>query len=326
MDNSTQKPVLIIFGPTASGKTALLERLFVSQEAFPKAFAEIISADSMQVYKKLNIGTAKPEKNILEQLPHHLIDVCEPHESFSTGDFVRLANAACADISGRGKLPVIAGGTAFYIRNFLYGLPVTPEANEDVRKKIKDRVQKEGAASLWQELYEKDPISACRIHKNDEYRLVRALEVCADSGRPLSSFALPDTMRSDYRFCLISLERPREQLYERIDMRTERMFEEGLLAEFRLLTEAGYGEKDAGMRAIGYREFFMVDGFDYSSEKTDAVKHLIKRDSRRYAKRQCTFFKNLPEVKAYNAQDFLGIYTTIRKFLDQYPPILLTDM
>ena len=186
-------PVLIIFGPTASGKTSLASSLFSSDNPLApfSACAEIISADSMQVYRGMDIGTAKPSSSFLERLPHHLIDIRDPSEQFCAGDFVRLADTACEDIHFRGKLPVILGGTAFYVRNFLYGLPVTPESDSEVRRCYIERMNIEGATVLFRELEAVDPESAKRINIHDEYRIIRALEVYSASGRPLSSYVLP---------------------------------------------------------------------------------------------------------------------------------------
>lgn len=313
-------PVLVIFGVTASGKTALSEALFLSDppeinlnpsNCSLRGKAEIISADSMQVYRGMDIGTAKPHPDVLRDLPHHLIDICNPNEQFCAGDFVRLADKACADIHARGKLPVILGGTAFYIRNFLYGLPVTPESDCLVRQTLRKRMDTEGASVLHCELELVDSVSAARIHINDEYRILRALEVYEASSKPLSSFKVSHTYRPGYRILFISLDRPRAELYQRIDARVLNMFDAGLEDEVRSLREAGWVKDDPGMQAIGYREFFSTsDG----NMKTEAICAQIQHNSRHYAKRQETFIRSFPGVMHFPADDFVSIYHAVSAF------------
>ena len=266
----------------------------------------------MQVYRGMDIGTAKPDQSLLEKLPHHLIDIRNPDEQFSAGDFVRLGDAAIADIHARGKLPVILGGTAFYIRNFLYGLPVTPESDASTRSALIERMKVEGAAVLHRELSSCDPESAKRIHIHDEYRIIRALEVFAASGRPLSSFDLPESFRPGYQFMVISLDRPREELNGRIDRRVVEMFDMGLEAEVERLRAAGYAASDPGMQAIGYREFFMEE---VASLGRDAVLAQIQNDSRKYAKRQETFIRPMSCVTHVCADDVEGVRSSIGRFL-----------
>ena len=168
-NGSSEIPVLVIFAPTATGKTATVGHLFSDNvPSFFSGKAEIINADSMQVYNGLDIGTAKADKEFLSHLPHHLIDVCSPKEQFGSGDFVRLADIACKDIFSRGKIPVVCGGTAFYIKNFIYGLPITPTADEKTRSLLQEKMKNLGAKVLYEELKSVDEISAYRIHINDE--------------------------------------------------------------------------------------------------------------------------------------------------------------
>jgi tRNA dimethylallyltransferase len=298
-------PVFVLFGPTGSGKTELLERLFTGNGA-PFA-AELVSADSMQVYRGMDIGTAKPSPELRSKLPHHLIDIRGPDENFNAGDFVRLADAACVDITARGKLPVVSGGTGFYLKNFILGLGEAPPSDPAIRAELKRELAEKGAAALMSELAEKDPVSAARIHLNDSYRLLRALEVRRLTGLPLSSFAGHSAAggRPDYRFLIVELCRPREELYRRIDRRCEEMFRAGLAAEVDALFRKGYTPGDPGMRAIGYREFFLRDenGAWRLSSDLDGVKALAARNSRRYAKRQLTFFAAMPNVIRLGADE-----------------------
>ena len=306
MNNSIH--VLILFGPTASGKTAVLKNVF----NFSGLKTEVISADSMQVYRGMDIGTAKPSAEERATLPHHLIDIRDPSEQFNAGDFVRLADKACLQIAQRGSLPVISGGTGFYLKNFILGLSEAPPSDQEIRMRLKLDLKEKGIAALMEELAICDPVSAGRIHINDEYRLLRALEVYRSCGRPLSSFevnsaicrsdaACADKIRADYRFTIIGLSRPREELYRRINLRCARMFEQGLAAEVRSLFEAGFTPNDPGMRAIGYREFFVESEEAQDkwrlSEDLDGVQALVAQNSRRYAKRQITFFAKIPGVK-----------------------------
>ena len=288
-DKTEGIPVLVITAPTATGKTELLETLFADNSSSPLAGkAEIISADSMQVYKGLDIGTAKPDASFRSHLPHHLIDICSPDYHFGAGEFVSAADVLCQDIWNRRKIPVVCGGTTFYIKSFLYGLPPTPECNAAVRHELERRMKEEGAEVLWQELRGLDPESAGKIHVNDEYRIKRALEVCLSTGKKRSEFEVPEKLRSGFKFCIIKLERSREDLYNRIDRRIDQMFELGLADEFAGLRACGLNSDAPGMQAIGYREFFM-------ESEIESVKELIKKDTRHYAKKQLTFFRSMPD-------------------------------
>ena len=254
----------------------------------------------MQVYRGMDIGTAKPSAEERERIPHHLIDIRNPDEQFNAGEFVRLAGLACLDIARRGKLPIISGGAGFYLKNFILGLPEAPSSDPEVRADLKRELRERGAAALMEELARGDPVSAGRIHINDQYRLLRALEVLRLSGRPLSSFQTTGGGFSGCRFLIIGLSRPREELYRRINERCAAMFRRGLPAEVRRLYEAGYTPQDPGLRAIGYREFFVEEpsgGVYRLSEDIAGVQALVAQNSRRYAKRQITFFAAIPGVR-----------------------------
>ena len=199
-DTENSNPVLVLFGPTAVGKTAILLELFNSAQA------EVISADSMQVYRGMDIGTAKPSAEEQARLSHHLIDICDPSQQFNAGDFVRLADTACAQITNRGKLPVISGGTGFYLKNFIMGLSSAPPSDREIREQVKIEIKEKGVGSLMEELAQGDPVSAQRIHINDEYRLLRALEVLRSCGKPLSSFEVSSVHRR-LNFVIIGISR-----------------------------------------------------------------------------------------------------------------------
>ena len=294
-------PVAVIFGATACGKTALAVHLFTTSVNSIKT--EIISADSVQVYRGMPIGSAQPPQELLDTIPHHLIGVCEPSEEFSVADFVRSADKLCKDIASRGALPVVLGGTAFYIKHFMYGMPITPQADPVLRMRLQERMQHIGAAAMYAELASFDPASAAKIHIHDEYRILRAHEVYCASGRPLSSFELPYRYREGFRFCPICLDRPRDELYRRIEARVDEMFAQGLQQEIARLTAQGCTADYPAMKAIGYREFFKLSPDAPAAAPLDAVKDLIKRDSKRYAKRQQTFFQSFPNVRRIDMTD-----------------------
>jgi len=308
-DSDSPLAVPVLFGATASGKTGALSRVFGAGGMCPRE-AEVVSADSMQVYRGMDIGTAKPSARERSRLPHHLLDIRDPGEQFTAGDFVRLALAAIADVAGRGRVPVVSGGTGFYIKNLVLGLPEAPPSDPAIRGALREELRAKGAGALMEELGRFDPESARRIHANDEYRLLRALEVLRLSGRPLSSFdASPGSAGlggdTRFRFVVIGISRPREELYKRIDARCAAMFEQGLPEEVRALSEAGYTPRDPGMRGIGYREFFAEDdaapGGYRVSRDVAGVRELVARNSRRYAKRQLVFFASLPGARLVDA-------------------------
>jgi tRNA dimethylallyltransferase len=262
----------------------------------------------MQVYRGMDIGTAKPSALERERLPHHLIDIRNPDEQFNAGDFVRLALEAIAGIARRGALPVVCGGTGFYLKNLILGLPEAPPADEAIRAALKRELKEKGAAALMEELARCDPASAEKIHLNDTYRLLRALEVTRLSGRPLSSFGVSgknEELTPHCRYLVVGLSRPREELYRRINERCAAMFSQGLPDEVRRLYDMGYTPRDPGLRAIGYREFFVQDedGSYHLSCDIPGVQALAAQNSRRYAKRQITFFSSLPGVQWLQAGD-----------------------
>ena len=292
-----ENPVFILFGPTASGKTGLLQQLFTGSEAFCPA--EVISADCAQVYRGLNIGTAKPSPALRAELPHHLIDIYAPQQQFNAGDFVRLAADAAQKIAGRGKLAVISGGTGFYINHFLYGPSSAPPACAPVRAQLQAALAERGAGALHTELAACDRQSAARIHPNDHYRLLRALEVFYVSGKPLSSFESFSVSPLEARknTLLVVLEWPRDELYRRINRRCNEMFAAGLPGEARALFDQGLSPDLPAGRSIGYREFFAEGEAGWRFlEDEEGVKALVAQHSRQYAKRQSAYAARLPNA------------------------------
>ena len=334
-------PVLVVFAPTACGKTRLALDIFGKDSSSPFAGkAELISADSMQVYRGMNTGTAKPSSQELQQLPHHLVDIHNPDQAFSVGEFVRHSDQLCQEIISRKHIPLVLGGTGFYIRNFLCGLPTTPQADPQLRLELQQRLAQEGAEQLYRQLQQLDPVAAQRIHPNDHYRILRSLEVSLSSGQPQSSFNLSPQLRSQFKFCIIILWRERQELYQRIDARVAQMMEEGLPQEVASLVACGYKEEDPGMQAIGYHEFlanqeFMLavqkmkspislDSFQENCSLVDfqSIQELICRNSRRYAKRQYTYFRGIPNATYFHAQDEVAVQEHIGKFLESSFPLL----
>ena len=283
----TKIPVIVIFAPTASGKTALTKELFCKQGSHFLFKAQIISADSQAVYKGMDIGTAKPEPELRRLIPHHLIDIRTPDQQYNVSDFVDDADSLCKQIYSQEDIPVVCGGTGFYIRNFLYGVPKTPVSDEALRNKLKQRIATEGNAALYKELQKIDPESAARIHINDAYRICRALEVYYLTGKPRTSFALEPKLRDLYDFIFIVLEPPRDLLYERIAQRVDNMLEQGLEQEVKTLQKAGYTKDSPGLKAIGYHEWF-----EYANK--EEVRKSIIHNSRKYAKKQYTYIRDIP--------------------------------
>ena len=280
-------PVIVIFAPTASGKTALTKELFCCQGSHFLFKTQIISADSQAVYKGMNIGTAKPDPELCKLIPHHLIDIRTPDQQYNVSDFVDDADLLCKQIYSQGDIPVVCGGTGFYIRNFLYGVPKTPVSDETLRNKLKQRIAQEGNVALYKELESIDPQSAAKIHPNDAYRICRALEVFYLTGKTRTSFALEPKLRDLYNLTFIVLDPPREILYERIAQRVDLMLEQGLEQEVKSLQAAGYNADSPGLKAIGYHEWFEYNNLEQ-------VRQSIIHNTRKYAKKQYTYIRDIP--------------------------------
>lgn len=275
--------VLVICGATASGKTSL-------SVACAKAFnGEIISADSLLVYKGLDIGTAKPSAEERDGVPHHLIDIVSPKESFSVNDYERMALPVLEDLLQKGKTPIICGGTGFYINSLLYKSQFgNVGANEEIRAYYEDLANRLGKEYVHAILREKDAESAEKLHPNDVKRVIRALEIYDVTGKAKS--AQQDEYLPRFDFAAVSIEYPREALYSRINLRVEQMFAQGLIDEVKGLLNAGVTEDMQCMQGIGYKEVAEGLRVEYTEEE---IKELIKKNTRNYAKRQETFFKRM---------------------------------
>jgi tRNA dimethylallyltransferase len=265
----------------------------------------------MQVYRGMDIGTAKPPRSVRERIPHHLVDIVEPCEQYNAGRFVKEAEELAAAILGRGRVPVVSGGTAFYLTSLLYGLPDAPPVDPVTRRNLRGRWEREGQAAMHALLSERDPDAAARIQPNDRYRTLRALEVHESTGRSLFSFRWPRTVRRDMAFLLLGLVRPRADLYARIERRVAEMFAAGLLDEVEALLAGGCAPADPGLRGIGYRQILaMRDG----CETLPLVQERIAADTRRYAKRQLTFFRAVPGVTWIDAGETGGVVERMETF------------
>lgn len=272
----------------------------------------MINADSMQVYRHMDVGTAKPSPEARTRPLHHMVDVAEPTEQFNAGRFVKEAEALARQIRDRGRVPVIAGGTAFYITSFLYGLPESPPADAATRDRLRAQEAKEGIGALYRTLEVLDPAGAARIQPNDPYRIIRALEVLESTGRSLFSYRWPRTARTEFQFLIIGLEREREELHRRIDARVDTMFAQGLVEEVKTLLARGFGPGDPGMRGIGYRELLAMRA---GCQTFAQVRELIARNSRRYAKRQLTFFRAVANVCWLRADRPAAVREKIESFI-----------
>jgi tRNA dimethylallyltransferase len=282
----TEKKIklLVLSGPTGSGKSELAVRIA------ERIDGEIVNADSMQVYRGLDIGTAKPSKGELARVPHHLLDIVAPEQGFTASDFRREAAAAIADIDRRGKKAIVVGGTGLYIRALLEGLVDSPTGDPELRLQFAELPGEE----LLRRLFLVDPETASRLHPNDRVRLVRALEVFSQTGRPISAFRSEHAFSGVYYDTLkVAIKVERQELYRRIDARVEQMLQDGLVTEVRSLLASGYGKELKAMRSIGYKE---VSAYLGGEIELDEAVTLIKRDTRRYAKRQMTWFSKENEI------------------------------
>lgn len=284
----------MIIGPTAVGKTKL------SIDLAKKFDGEIISGDSAQVFKGMDIGTAKITADEMEGIPHYLIDCREPSESYNVYDFKHEVKRLITDITNRGKLPILVGGTGLYIQSVLYDyqFPETT-ANPDIRHKLEERIEKEGSDAVYQTLVEIDPVAAEKIHPNNTKRVIRALEVFYDSGKRFSEQEQSTERTLLYDVALIGLTMDRDLLYNRINKRVDTMMQLGLEEEVRNLYAKGLKAAQS-MQAIGYKEFA---GLFEGTETRENVISAIQRNSRRFAKRQFTWFRNKMDVHWFDVTD-----------------------
>lgn len=292
-----KRPLIILTGPTAVGKTSASINLAKAVNG------EIISADSMQVYRHMDIGSAKIRAEEMEGIRHHLIDILEPDEEFHVVRFQQLAKQAMEEIYGRGRIPILVGGTGFYIQAVLYDIDFTENDGDPAyRKALETLAQEQGAETLHARLKEVDPKSAEEIHAHNVKRVIRALEYFHLTGQPISAHNEEQRQKeSPYCFAYFVLNDDRANLYRRIDKRVDQMMDEGLLEEVQLLKDMGYHKKMVSMQGLGYKE--MLDHLDGICPLEEAVR-ILKRDTRHFAKRQLTWFKRERDVIWLNKPDF----------------------
>ncbi len=303
------KKLIVLTGPTAVGKTA-------ASIGLAKAInGEIISADSMQVYKKMDIGTAKITKEEMEGVPHFLIDELNPDEEFSVAHFKKYADKYINEVYERGHIPIIVGGTGFYIQAVLNDIDFTEtNADTEYRKELEELARVNGPEYLHNMLFEIDPQAAEKIHFNNVKRVIRALEFYKETGTKISEHNDTQSAKSSpYNFAYFVLNDDREALYERIDKRIDIMLENGLIEEVKALLDAGYDRKLTSMQGLGYKEIAAYLEGEISLE--EAI-YILKRDTRHFAKRQLTWFRREKDVIFIDKSEYNGCDGILNKMLD----------
>lgn len=301
-ENSLKKFAIVICGPTGSGKSDLALNLAKILNT------EIISADSIAIYKHLNVGSAKPTDYERSIIKHHLIDVFEPFEQVTVSDYEEKASKSINELFSKGKIPIICGGTGFYVNSLLYDFSYgNCGKNEEIRLKYEKLYQEKGAQFVYNLLKEIDPITAEKLHYNDKMRVIRALEIFESLGVKKSDIV--DEAKEKFPFVAFSYNMDRALLYERINLRVEKMFNLGLVDEVKGLIQKGLTIENQSMQGIGYKEFFEFDSID---DHVEEIKENIKQNSRRYAKRQITFFKKLKNLRYI---DYVSIEKSVETVL-----------
>lgn len=283
------KKVIAIAGPTAVGKTKF------AIEAAKFIGGEIVSCDSMQLYKYMDIGSAKPTADELAQVPHHLVDIIDPREPFSVYEYQKLAKAAINDIHSRGLIPVISGGTGLYLNSIVYDMDFTSDsADLEYRKELKVLAETEGREVLHKMLMDLDPKAASEIHPNNTKRIIRALERIHDGERNVRSFKDVIKENKDYDVVLIGLTRDRAELYDRINKRVRLLIDDGLVCEVKGLMDMGLTSDDISMKGIGYKEIMAYLDGEYDLETAIEI---VQKNTRHYAKRQLTWYRRYDRIR-----------------------------
>ena len=307
--------ILVICGPTASGKTALAVELALRHRG------EVVSADSMQIYRRMDIGTAKPTQAEMRGVPHHMLDVADPEEDFSVARYVDMAAKCVDDILSRGRLPILAGGTGLYIDSLLSGRTFAPfQPDSPLRGQLEEQLRREGGAAMLARLAQVDPDSAARLHPNDEKRIVRALEVYQSTGKTITQHNLETQAippRYDALTLALAFER-REDMWSRIDRRVDQMMDQGLVAEVQGLLDSGVPAKCTAMQAIGYKEMAaaLLSGGDVRAAAEE-----IQLRSRQYAKRQLTWFRRNKAARWLlwgREPDFAAALQTSTEYMEEF--------
>lgn len=302
MKHNAKIPLVVIAGPTATGKTE------IAVEMAQVLNGEVVSADSMLIYRYMNIGTAKPTMQEMKGIPHHLIDIIDPDEDFSVACYQQLAREAIENIHLSGKIPLLVGGTGFYIDAVLYNYDFSgAKVDEELRKSLHQMAEEKGNEAVHKLLQTYDRETAARVHVNDLKRTIRALEIYKQTGTTGALFrnANKQTFR-DYEVLLVGLYYEREILYRRIEARVDKMIDQGLVEEVRGLMDAGYQRNLVAMQGLGYKE---IVGFLFNEYSLDEAVQLLKRNTRRFAKRQLTWFRRYSSIKWIDMEK----YDTINK-------------
>ncbi|MBR6273698.1 MAG: tRNA (adenosine(37)-N6)-dimethylallyltransferase MiaA [Lachnospiraceae bacterium] len=308
------KPLIILSGPTAVGKTELSIKLA------HEADGEIISADSMQVYRTMDIGTAKIKPSEMDGIPHHLIDIIEPEDEWNVSLFAEYAKKAVNDIYSRGKVPVLVGGTGFYIQALLYDVEFSEEDDNEIRKRLTKESIRLGAHALHERLKEIDPVSAEIIHENNVKRVIRALEFYELHHMPISEHNKTQSERkSPYDFRYFVLSDSRDKIYDRIDRRVDKMLEAGLVDEVKGLMDRGLDLSYVSMQGLGYKEIYKYLTGEYT---LDEAVYILKRDTRHFAKRQLTWFRHEKELMMISREDYENDQLILEKMLEESDAIL----
>ena len=307
--------ILVICGPTASGKTALAVELALRHHG------EVVSADSMQIYRRMDIGTAKPTREEMRGVPHHMLDVADPEEDFSVARYVDMAAKCVDDILSRGRLPILAGGTGLYIDSLLSGRTFAPfQPDSPLRGQLEEQLRREGGAAMLSRLAQVDPDSAARLHPNDEKRIIRALEVYQSTGKTITQHNL-ETRAIPPRYDALTLAlafEQREDMWSRIDRRVDQMMDQGLVDEVQSLLDSGVPAKCTAMQAIGYKEMAaaLLSHGDVSAGAEE-----VKLRSRQYAKRQLTWFRRNRAARWLlwgREPDFAAALQTSTEYMEEF--------
>ena len=306
-----KSPLICIVGPTAVGKTEIAIQLAQHLDA------EIVSLDSRQIYREMDIGTAKPIPEQQRAAPHHLIDCVDVDQPFSVAEYQRLADTAIAEIRERGKRTMAVGGAGLYFRGIIDGLFDGPGADAEIRAKLQREVDEHGNVALHERLRRCDPETANRVHPNNLVRVIRALEVYELTGKPISSLQQQWKMNEPrYPFRAFGLNMPRETLYQRIEERVNRMVEAGLIEEVKGLLDQGCPRNCVAMQSFGYKE--LIDYLDGKRTLDEAIS-LLKQNTRRFAKRQLTWFRNDPRIEWLDTSQFSSIDGIVDNLLAKNP-------
>lgn len=305
---NTKPNVVVICGPTATGKTS------TAIELAETVSGEIVGADSMQVYRYMDIGTAKPTADEQACVPHHMIDIVDPDEHFDARKYAEMAHEIIMELFTRGITPLVVGGTGLYIKALVHGLFEADPADHNIRRRLKEKAEALGTDFLHKRLSRCDPDTASRIHPHDTYRIVRALEVYELTGKTISDHQRTHRFQDrPFRVLKIGLDLDRDLLYDRINLRVDAMIKAGLIDEVKGLLGQGYAPNLKSMQSIGYRH--LVDFIEKRLSWDEALRTL-KRDTRRYAKRQLTWFNADPEIVWFNPEQLDEILRTIETFLN----------